>query len=652
MNVELYRNRTEHDDAIVTRYIDPSLLKLEDRQFEETATSRIIRDVVVSTEDEDSHSSILRLSGWDLQRYAANPVLDWMHASTGYNRPSPDELIGQAFMKPTPTALAADLVFVPDDLSNIAGKVFRQMKAKILRGLSVSFLPRSWEWKLKLTDGTIIDQPDLSTDEGFFEFIRLMKAGARELLVVTKQELVAIGVVMVPSNPNTLSNSIAAHRCFKDDRREEAKRVAMGTGDRSPVRPSVRAKARGYRGAVAFKSYALSEESWDGDAAEGRIRAASTRQDGTVDWVAYQAGFAWFDESAPDVFASYKLPHHDVTDDGWTTVKAGVMAAGAAMQGARGGVDLPEADVESVREHLAAHYHEFDLKAPWETVEEPGAEGEAEAAEPQKGIDMTIEETNAAKEIPTTRTISEEARTEATKLGTVALSAIGAANAALEGTDEEAARKACEDAATACSKLNDAYKSILPVVVVEPGEEEEESVEEAVTEAVETRSVAWVHELTGHEDEPSQRGAIEAWKKSATELAEARALITKLQSENATIKAGTLEQQMRAILDGAERKITPAERVSYEDRHYVIDGETRTWNGTEKDIAWLRSHMAALPDRAELAAATEQAPRPTGDVLTDEERKIARQFGMTTEQFAEHKRALAARDGATETEDE
>jgi hypothetical protein len=411
------------------------------------------------------------------------------------------------------------------------------------------------------------------------------------------------------------------------------------------------------RGAVVFKSYDLSEDSWDGDAAEGRIRAASTRQDGTVDWVAYQAGFAWFDEAAPDVFASYKLPHHDVTDEGWTTVKAGVLAAGAAMQGARGGVDLPEADVEGVREHLAAHYHEFDMEAPWETIEEPGAEGEAEAAEPQKGIDMTIEETTAlapAVETPaTTRTISEEARTEATKLGTVALSAIGAANAALEGTDEEAARKACEDAAGACSKLNDSYKAILPVVVMEPGEEEEEV--EASVGATETRAVAvaWVHELTGHEDEPSQRGAIEAWKKSATELAEARALITKLQSENATIKAGTLEQQMRAILDGAERKITPAERTSYEDRHYTVEGETRTWSGTEKDLAWLRSHVAALPDRVELAAATEQPKRPIGDVLSDEERSVARQFGMTMEQFAEHKRALAARDGtATNTDDE
>jgi len=451
-----------------------------------------------------------------------------------------------------------------------------------------------------------VDEPDLATDEGFLEFIRM--------------------------------------------------------GDRSPVRPSAKSIAEAVqhglaRGAVEFKSYELSEDSWDGDAAEGRIRAASTRQDGTVDWVAYSAGFGWVDEAAPDEFASYKLPHHDVTDEGWTTVKAGVMAAGAAMQGARGGVNIPEADVEGVRQHLAAHYHEFDMKAPWETEEvEPAATEEdtaSKAAEPQKGTDMPIDTKPAAETPATTRAISEEARTEATKLGTVALDAIGAANAALEGTDEEAARKACEDAAGACSKLNDSYKAIMPVVVVEPGEDEEEV--EASVGATETRAVvvAWVHELTGHEDEPSQRGAIEAWKKSATELAEARALITKLQSENATIKAGTLEQQMRAILDGAERKITPAERSSYEDRHYTIEGETRTWSGTEKDLAWLRSHVAALPDRIELAAATEQPKRPIGDALSDEERSVARQFGMTMEQFAEHKRALAARDGtATNTDDE
>lgn len=59
-----------------------------------------------------------------------------------------------------------------------------------------------------------------------------------------------------------------------------------------------------------------------------------------------------------------KLPHH--LPDG-TLVLRGVMAAAAALQGARRGVDIPSEDIPRVRAHLERHYHEFGRKAPWET---------------------------------------------------------------------------------------------------------------------------------------------------------------------------------------------------------------------------------------------------------------------------------------------
>lgn len=62
--------------------------------------------------------------------------------------------------------------------------------------------------------------------------------------------------------------------------------------------------------------------------------------------------------------ADCKLPHH--LPDG-TLVLRGIMAAGAAIQGARGGVDIPSGDLPRVKRHLEQHYHEFDRKAPWET---------------------------------------------------------------------------------------------------------------------------------------------------------------------------------------------------------------------------------------------------------------------------------------------
>jgi len=59
-----------------------------------------------------------------------------------------------------------------------------------------------------------------------------------------------------------------------------------------------------------------------------------------------------------------KLPHHNPEG---TVILRGVMAAGAAIQGARGGVDIPEDDLSRVKSHLAADDHECERQAPWET---------------------------------------------------------------------------------------------------------------------------------------------------------------------------------------------------------------------------------------------------------------------------------------------
>ena len=73
---------------------------------------------------------------------------------------------------------------------------------------------------------------------------------------------------------------------------------------------------------------------------------------------------AWMDpEGDPDAKSSYKLPHH--LPDGKVVLK-GVQAAGAALMGARGGVDIPDADVAGVKAHLATHFAQFDLTPSWE----------------------------------------------------------------------------------------------------------------------------------------------------------------------------------------------------------------------------------------------------------------------------------------------
>jgi hypothetical protein len=74
----------------------------------------------------------------------------------------------------------------------------------------------------------------------------------------------------------------------------------------------------------------------------------------------------WEEDKPPAdmVKNDFKLPHH--TADGHLLVKNGLIGCGNAIQGARGGVNIPSGDIPGVKSHLEKHYHEFDMAAPWE----------------------------------------------------------------------------------------------------------------------------------------------------------------------------------------------------------------------------------------------------------------------------------------------
>lgn len=82
---------------------------------------------------------------------------------------------------------------------------------------------------------------------------------------------------------------------------------------------------------------------------------------------ALKAMHAWMDpEGDPETKAAYKLPHHMVSEAGevgaanMTACSAGI----AALNGARGGVDIPDGDRAAVHRHLAAHMMDADMEPP------------------------------------------------------------------------------------------------------------------------------------------------------------------------------------------------------------------------------------------------------------------------------------------------
>ena len=106
------------------------------------------------------------------------------------------------------------------------------------------------------------------------------------------------------------------------------------------------------------------DRKWDGSAAEQRVRkwAGATDKPNKK----YRDAHVWYDKEKKDNFTGYKLLIADVIDGELKAVPRGVMAAGAVMQGSRGGIDLPAGDIDRVKSHLAKYYSKMDETPPWE----------------------------------------------------------------------------------------------------------------------------------------------------------------------------------------------------------------------------------------------------------------------------------------------
>ena len=106
------------------------------------------------------------------------------------------------------------------------------------------------------------------------------------------------------------------------------------------------------------------DRSWDGDAAEKRVRAWAHAEDEPNQ--RYRDAHVWYDADSTENFTGYKLLIADVIDGRLKAVPRGVMVAGNVMAGGRGGVDLPRDDIDRVKSHLAKYYAKMGEDAPWD----------------------------------------------------------------------------------------------------------------------------------------------------------------------------------------------------------------------------------------------------------------------------------------------
>ena len=130
-----------------------------------------------------------------------------------------------------------------------------------------------------------------------------------------------------------------------------------------PMNPQARVTE--VKTAVLFQDLPLAsrDRPWDSSAAIGRVREFTGSEDGPSS--TYRRAFLWYDRANGEDFGAYKLPIADVIDGRLTTVPRGIFAAAAALQGARGGVDIPEADRPAVIRHAERYYSKMGLDSPF-----------------------------------------------------------------------------------------------------------------------------------------------------------------------------------------------------------------------------------------------------------------------------------------------
>lgn len=465
--------RKPHDGIIRRQVaIDVRSLDQETRSF----------DMIASTASIDSHGDIVE-QNFVLNRYKKNPVVLWYHNNFGFldgSRPEDFLPIGKSSkIKVENEALQMRMTLVSGTETEepLVSKIWRRVEQGIQRASSIGFRP-GLVHEEKTPGGVIYH-----LDENEIYEVSLVPIGSnadavmkgilerdREWFKSVAKPWTNRKSAQVPANVGT-----SLEACREDNQHgmfvslDDLKNLS-----KEEILEKMMAPLRAFdeKGAVPYYAYPPKDtESWDASAAEARVREWAT-SDGEVDWSKYAKAFAWYDESKADDFGSYKLPHHDVYNGGLITSRAGVIAAGNAIQGARGGTSIPSGDVPKVKQHLEKHYAQFDLVAPWHKSadENQSANQGRENEERTSNMDlekMKAELEKAQKDILDLRVqkgIADEKLKIAEDKLSLADGKVKALEASLE-SEKSVSKKLGEDLAAASERMEKAEAGVVELMV-------------------------------------------------------------------------------------------------------------------------------------------------------------------------------------------
>jgi hypothetical protein len=283
----------------------------------------------ISTEDPDRTSEVVLARGMNDSQYKLNPIVTMQHA---YWLPPVGRSLWRKVVRDGPyQGVKAKTQYPvrpgdwPEGKDWPADVALSLVQADLLRGKSIGFLPTKVHAPStkELTEHAWHDRVDLVIDEWI---------------------LLEYACTFLPAQQNAVVEAVSKSSIALPDEFSSL----LGLDE-------VLSK-----GAVPYADTAKADKStaWDADAARGRLKEWAGD-----DLRKYRRGFAYVDGKGDNV-GDYKLPHHDVRDGTLVVVFKGVAAAMGALNGARGGMSLPDADKKLVYAHLARHYKDFGEQPP------------------------------------------------------------------------------------------------------------------------------------------------------------------------------------------------------------------------------------------------------------------------------------------------
>lgn len=358
----------------------------------------------ISTESPDRDNDTISTKGWDLSAYKKNPVVLFAHDA----RTPP--IAKASNVTVNDNVLQAEAEFMPREMSEFADSVYQMIQNDFLRATSVGFRPLEFKIneerggidfeKQELMEFSIVPVPanpealiearskgiDVNPYKDWLESALDYWLEYEDLLVLPRKDVEKFYFASKGDDPSK-ARSRRRLKLVNDEGEEyEPKYEDNGTKDEEVSQEEDKQVESEEEKETIETEEVSSDETKSEEVEEkkmtisfsrahqgGTPKAGKDREwDGPGEVASANVEDLWVmatwvaeldeDEEEHDK-GDFKLPHH-VAESKHPVVWRGVVAAMASLMGARGGVDVPEADRRGIYDHLAKHYQEFDEEPP------------------------------------------------------------------------------------------------------------------------------------------------------------------------------------------------------------------------------------------------------------------------------------------------